>query len=239
MTKTLQIDYTRHSIGDKRLLTMAAMVLVYACAWFAATGVGIATAEAGITSSPDKAAPLVQICRRENQFYLYRGDELYYVKGVGGDRYLESAAAAGAMARVRSRSPWASMRRADRPGPCGFGSVPTGHMADLVTQNSRQFGLGIQVGQHAAGDIDIAAGQCKGVDLGAVDDGEMIFKSRAMAVLRQILADSLHQFIEHRVMIGRHLFADFGAVSLSQAYLLFFGHQYKITATGYRIGGTR
>jgi hypothetical protein len=96
VTKTLQIDYTRHSIGDKRLLTMAAMVLVYACAWFAATGVGLATAEAGIASSPDKAAPLVQICRRENQFYLYRGDELYYVKGVGGDRYLESAAAAGA-----------------------------------------------------------------------------------------------------------------------------------------------
>jgi hypothetical protein len=75
---------------------MAALVLVYGCAWFAAMSVGPATVEAGVAAAPAKGPSLVQICREEDRFILYRDAEPYFVKGVGGDRYLESAAAAGA-----------------------------------------------------------------------------------------------------------------------------------------------
>jgi hypothetical protein len=96
VTKALQIHYTVHSAGEKRLLPMAFLLLVYVCAWFTALSVGLATVEASVTSSSAAGAQQVQIRLQKDRFLLYRGAEPYYVKGVGGDRFLENAAAAGA-----------------------------------------------------------------------------------------------------------------------------------------------
>jgi hypothetical protein len=96
VTKTLQIHYKVHSPDGKLLMPMAALLLVCMCAWWMAICVGLAAAEEGIAASCTTGAPLVQIRWQEDRFLLYRGAEPYYIKGVGGDRFLESATAAGA-----------------------------------------------------------------------------------------------------------------------------------------------
>ena len=40
-----------------------------------------------------------------------------------------------------------------------------GHVADLVAQHRGELSLGVQVGENPAGDVDVAAGERKGVDL--------------------------------------------------------------------------
>jgi len=54
-----------------------------------------------------------------------------------------------------------------------LGAVAGRDMADFMAHHPRQLGLVLQVGHDAARHIDIAAGQRKGVDLGAVEHREM------------------------------------------------------------------
>ena len=96
MITPLQLHITVHNPGGKRFLPMAAFLFACACAWFTAINVEFARAEAALTAICSEGAPAVQILRQENRFALYRGAEPYYVKGVGGDRFIESAAAKGA-----------------------------------------------------------------------------------------------------------------------------------------------
>ncbi len=95
MKKQTILHHNDHSVGEKRLLSKTAMLLVFLCAWMATTNVGLAAAKEGVAHWTANTSP-VQIRQQEGRFLLYRGAEPYYVKGVGGDRFLESAAAAGA-----------------------------------------------------------------------------------------------------------------------------------------------
>jgi hypothetical protein len=99
----------------ERMLPMAALLLVCACAWFMAMNVRFAAAESDATISDHKDAARVHIQRLQDRFVLFRGAGPYYIKGVGGDRYLGSAAAAGANS-VRtwgSKNAAAILERAD------------------------------------------------------------------------------------------------------------------------------
>ena len=63
---------------------------------------------------------------------------------------------------------------------CLLRAVARGDVADLVAQHASQFGLAVQVGHQAARDVDVAAGQREGVDLGAVEHGEAPLQLRAV-----------------------------------------------------------
>ena len=45
-------------------------------------------------------------------------------------------------------------------------AVTRGDMTDFVTEYAGQFGFRVQITHDAAGDVDVAAGQCKGIDFG-------------------------------------------------------------------------
>ena len=51
-------------------------------------------------------------------------------------------------------------------------AVARGDMANLVANDTGQFGLAVKVGHESARDVDITAGQREGVDLVAVEHGE-------------------------------------------------------------------
>src|SRR2546422_9460198 len=50
--------------------------------------------------------------------------------------------------------------------------VARGDVADLVAHHAAELGLGVQVGQDSAGDVDVAAGEREGVDHRVVHDVE-------------------------------------------------------------------
>jgi hypothetical protein len=77
-----------------------------------------------------------------------------------------------------------------------------GDMADLVTDHPGHVGLALHVGQDAARDVDVATGQCKGVDLGAVQDGESPGQVRAVGVACQLLPDLVHIGLQLHILIG-------------------------------------
>ena len=70
-----------------------------------------------------------------------------------------------------------------------LGAVACRHMADLVADHAGEVGLAVHVGHQPARHVDVAAGQGEGVDLRAVDDGEVPVELRPVRVARQALAD--------------------------------------------------
>lgn len=48
-----------------------------------------------------------------------------------------------------------------------------GDMGDLVAHDAREFCFGVHFGEESAGDEDLAARECEGVDIGCVEDGEL------------------------------------------------------------------
>ena len=78
-------------------------------------------------------------------------------------------------------------------------------VADLVRQHSGQLGLIFQIGQQAAIDVDVATGQGKGVDVGAVDHGKGKCRIGFIAVGDQSLADTIDIGLQFRVIVGSTL----------------------------------
>ena len=97
-------------------------------------------------------------------------------------------------------------------------AVACGDMADLVPQDPGQIGFVVERGQHAAGDVDVAAGQRKSIHLGAVEHREGPLQQGAVRALRQALADivdiGLQARVVERAVFGHHL----------RVGLLAFGH---------------
>src|SRR3989344_2900691 len=101
-------------------------------------------------------------------------------------------------------------------------------MADLVTQHGGEFGLGIEIGENPAGDVDVSARQGEGVDLRAVEHGEVKREMRAVALRRQFLADPLDVGLEFRVGIDAVLLLDLAVVAVPELNLLGLGHEHHI-----------
>ncbi len=77
-------------------------------------------------------------------------------------------------------------------------------VANFVSQNGCQLGLAVEVGEHASGDVDITAGQGKGVDQFVVQHGEGVFQFRVVAVAGNLLSNFVHIGLQLGVWVGGH-----------------------------------
>ena len=110
-------------------------------------------------------------------------------------------------------------------------------VADLMTENGGQFGLGIDIRENAAGNIDITARQGEGIDLWAVKHGEVITQARAVALRRKSLANPIDIGLQLGIVVNAVLFPDLRVILSAQPQLLGLGHQYDLGVAGDRIGG--
>ena len=115
-------------------------------------------------------------------------------------------------------------------------AVARGHVADLVAEHGGEFGLVLDVGHDAAGDVDIAARQREGIDLVAVEHRESVLKVRAVALLRQPFADALHVGLQLGVVVDAVLLANFRVVLATERNLLGLGHEHEVGCATHRVG---
>jgi hypothetical protein len=110
-------------------------------------------------------------------------------------------------------------------------------MPDFMSQHGCQFGFGIEVGQDAPRDVNVAARQRKGIDLRAIQNGKVVFETGAMALCRQFLADPLDIGLQRRVGIDAVLAPDLAVVAVPELDLLGLGHEHEIRCPADGIGG--
>ena len=81
-------------------------------------------------------------------------------------------------------------------------TVARGDVANLMAHHTGQIGLALHVGHDAARHVYIAAGQCEGVDLRAVQHREMPLQLLAVRLRRQPLPQVVHISLHRLVAIG-------------------------------------
>ena len=109
-------------------------------------------------------------------------------------------------------------------------TVAGGDVANLMPHDTGQIGLAFHVGHDAARHIHIAAGQRKGIDLGAVQHREMPLQLLAVRLRRQTLAQvvdiGLHRLAAVSAVLLQHPlvrlgpFGDFGLLGHHRALTL-------------------
>jgi hypothetical protein len=110
------------------------------------------------------------------------------------------------------------------------------HVADLVSEHTRELRFVVEKRHDPAREIDVSAGQRKRVDRGRIDDGEMPGKVRAFGRAREAHADVLHVPLERFVLINAHLLADFPVHLLPDLNFLRFAHQREFAISRRGIG---
>ena len=75
-------------------------------------------------------------------------------------------------------------------------------MADLVAHHAGQIGLAVQIGHDAAGHVDVATRQCEGIDLRAVEHGEVPLEAAAVRLPGQPLTQRVDVGQQLRVRVG-------------------------------------
>ena len=82
---------------------------------------------------------------------------------------------------------------ADKTGGRGRGVLTHGmtrrDVTDLVSEYRGELGLGVKVGENAAGDVDVTARERKRVDLRTVEYREVVSEAGAMALRCELLSD--------------------------------------------------
>src|ERR1035437_3463384 len=101
-------------------------------------------------------------------------------------------------------------------------TVPCRDVADFMPQYGCQFGFRIQVGQDAARDVDIAAGQCEGVDLCRIQHGKVILQIGAMALAGDALAYAVYVVLQGFGTVHLVLLLDLLVVLSADGNLLIF-----------------
>ena len=115
--------------------------------------------------------------------------------------------------------------------------VARGDVADLVTEHRGEFGLGVEVRHDAARDVDVAAGQRKRVDVGAVEHRERVLQVRTVARRRDALADGVDVLLQHFVVVAAVLLEDLRMRLAPDLDLLRLAHQHHVLAARDRVGG--
>ena len=87
-------------------------------------------------------------------------------------------------------------------------AVPRRDVPDLMSDDTRQVGLAIHVSHDAARDIHVAAGQCEGIDVGAVENREVPVKLGPMRGLGEALADFVDVGLDLRILVFTELRED-------------------------------
>ncbi len=114
--------------------------------------------------------------------------------------------------------------------------VTRGDVADLVAEHAGQLGLGIEVGQDAAGNVDVAAGQRERVDLGRIEHRETVIQLGTMALPRQLLAQSIDVFLQRGVVVDAVLLEDGGVEATALLDFFTFGYEREILFPRHRVG---
>jgi hypothetical protein len=111
-------------------------------------------------------------------------------------------------------------------------------MPDLVTQNPRQLGLGVEVGQDPSADVDVAAGIGEGVDDGVVHHPERPGQMWPLRARGESLSHLLHIILESRAVVEPECELDFLLGLLTYGYLLLLADERDLFFTGGGVGGT-
>jgi hypothetical protein len=74
-------------------------------------------------------------------------------------------------------------------------------MPQLMPHHRGEFGLGIEIGHDAAGDVNVAPRQSEGVHLRAVNHRELVVEIRPVAGTSQSLANAIHIGLQGRCVI--------------------------------------
>ncbi len=115
--------------------------------------------------------------------------------------------------------------------------VPRGHVAELVPDDAGELGLGVEVRQDAARDVDVAAGQREGVHVRGVDEHEPVRDAGPVARLGEPLADPLDVCLHAVRVVERVALLDLGVDLAADPQLLRFADEDEVLAAGDRIGG--
>ena len=111
-----------------------------------------------------------------------------------------------------------------------------GDVANLVPEHARQLGLGVDVYQQAAIDVDVAAAGGERVDGFVVDDEELEFLVGQVADLRDALAHQVHVFLRGLIVVQTQRLDDFLVVLLDGLLLAVHGAHDDVLAAGRGIG---
>ena len=110
-------------------------------------------------------------------------------------------------------------------------------MSDLMTEYGRQFALGVHVGEDAAGDIDIAAGESESIHLRVVDDPEGPGKARPLRNRRKRTRHRLHVRLNFRVLKVAVEAVELLIGGFPHGCLLPFAHQHELALSSSGVGG--
>ena len=113
----------------------------------------------------------------------------------------------------------------DRGLALALDRVTGGDVPDLVAEDGRELRLVGEVGQDAAGDVHEAARRRERVDVVGVEHGELPLEVRALAHLRQPLAELLHVLLQAVVFVDPHRPRDLDVHLLAQLDLAGFRHE--------------
>ena len=130
-----------------------------------------------------------------------------------------------------------------RRGHIGYGgraillyAVARGDVSDFMPQHCRKLGFRVEIGEDSASDVDVAPWESEGIDLGAVENGEMIVDLRPVASFREFLAN----FVDILLQAGQIVVRPVGLAYLKSsfpplAHLIVFRHKREIAISGNRI----
>ena len=120
-----------------------------------------------------------------------------------------------------------------------LGRVPRVDVADLVAEHAGHLGLGVEVREQPARDVDVAARQRERVDVGLVDDGEVPRQVRPLRRGGQPHPHAGHVLLQRRVVVHAHLGAELLVGLAADADLLALAHERELALAGHRVGGAR
>ena len=109
-------------------------------------------------------------------------------------------------------------------------------VANLVAEHGDQLGLGVQVGEDAAGDVDVAARQGEGVHVLAVENREGVLEFGTVADGRDTLADVVHVSLQGLVLVTAVLLQDLRVHLPPDLDLFGLAHQDHVRAARGGIG---
>jgi hypothetical protein len=110
-------------------------------------------------------------------------------------------------------------------------------VGDLVAQHRGEFGLGVEVGQQAAVDVDVAAAGGEGVDRALVHHRELPLEVGHVAAARDTLADLVHVVLDGLVFVDA-VVADDLVVGAARGFTLAgLGAEDDVAAAGGGIAG--
>src|SRR5688572_31222056 len=104
-----------------------------------------------------------------------------------------------------------------------------------MSKHTDELRFGIKISQDAAGDVEVAARQGKGVDFRAVEYSDVINEIGSVTLRGQFLDQPFHIGLKARVGVGLVALEYLSVVLAPECDLLIFTHEYQIATAGRRV----